>query len=94
MALLKIEEIAKIAGIDEDYVEPYGHLKAKIEPGEYEKIKDRPDGNLVLVTAITPTKAGEGKTTTSIALTEGFGKIGQKALLCAPRAFLRPGLWD
>src|SRR5574344_1097370 len=90
MALLKIEEIAKIAGIDEDYVEPYGHLKAKIEPGEYEKIKDRPDGQLVLVTAITPTKAGEGKTTTSIALTEGFGKIGQKAMLALREPSLGP----
>lgn len=90
MALLKIEDIAKIAGIDEEFVEPYGHLKAKIEPGEYEKLKDRPDGQLVLVTAITPTKAGEGKTTTSIALTEGFGKIDQKAMLALREPSLGP----
>jgi formate--tetrahydrofolate ligase len=61
---------------------PYGFYKAKIDTAINEKLVNKPDGKLVLVTAITPTKAGEGKTTTSIALTEGFGKIGQKALLC------------
>src|SRR5574344_1330139 len=82
MSLLKIGEIARTAGIDSDYVEPYGFYKAKIDTKINEKLVNKSDGKLVLVTAITPTKAGEGKTTTSIALTEGFGKIGQKALLC------------
>ena len=82
MELLPISEIAKKAGIPDEYVEPYGRYKAKIDNRLYDELKDKPDGKLVLVTAITPTKAGEGKTTTSIALTEGFGKIAQPALLC------------
>lgn len=90
MSLLKISEIAKKAGIDEEYVEPYGSYKAKIDMACFEKNKNNPNGKLVLVTAITPTKAGEGKTTTSIALTEGFGKIGQKALLCLREPSLGP----
>ncbi len=90
MPLKKITEIAEIAGIDEEYLEPYGKYKAKVDPKIMESLKDRPDGKLVLVTAITPTKAGEGKTTTSIALAEGFGKIGQKAMLCLREPSLGP----
>lgn len=90
MALLKIGEIARVANIPSDYVEPYGFYKAKIDTRINEKLVGKPDGKLVLVTAITPTKAGEGKTTTSIALTEGFGKIGQKALLCLREPALGP----
>src|SRR5574344_2738217 len=90
MSLLKIGEIARAAGISSDYVEPYGFYKAKIDTAINEKLANKPDGKLVLVTAITPTKAGEGKTTTSIALTEGFGKIGQKALLCLREPALGP----
>lgn len=90
MALLKINEIARKASIDSDYVEPYGFYKAKIDMAIYDKVKTRPDGKLVLVTAITPTKAGEGKTTTSIALAEGLGKIGQKAFLCLREPALGP----
>jgi len=90
MALETISEIAKKAGIDEKYVEPYGRYKAKIDTGIFKDLQDRPDGQLVLVTAITPTKAGEGKTTTSIALTEGFGKIGQKAMLALREPSLGP----
>src|SRR5574344_20440 len=90
MSLLKIGEIARTAGIDSDYVEPYGFYKAKIDTKINEKLVNKSDGKLVLVTAITPTKAGEGKTTTSIALTEGFGKIGQKALLCLREPALGP----
>ncbi len=90
MALAKINEIAKIAGIDEEYLEPYGKYKAKIDLSIMETLKDRPNGKLVLVTAITPTKAGEGKTTTSIGLAEGFGKIGQKAMLCLREPSLGP----
>ncbi len=90
MALKRINEIAKIAGISEKYVEPYGFYKAKITKEYYESIKTNSTGKLVLVTAITPTKAGEGKTTTSIALTEGLGKINQKAMLCLREPSLGP----
>jgi len=82
MNLLKIQEVAKKANIPEEYVEPYGFYKAKIDYSLYEKIKNNPTGKLILVTAITPTKAGEGKTTMSIALQEGFGKISTEAMLC------------
>ncbi|MCR4561780.1 MAG: formate--tetrahydrofolate ligase [Bacilli bacterium] len=90
MSLLKINEIAQKAGIPSDYLEPYGFYKAKIDTAYNEVLKNNPDGKLVLVTAITPTKAGEGKTTTSIALTEGFGQIGQKAMLCLREPALGP----
>ena len=90
MELERIEKIAATAGIDEEYVEPYGKYKAKIDSALAEKLKGEKDGKLVLVTAITPTKAGEGKTTTSIALAEGFGKIGQKAMLCLREPSLGP----
>lgn len=90
MALEKINEIAKKAHIDEEYLEPYGKYKAKIDLKIMDELKDKPNGKLVLVSAITPTKAGEGKTTTSIALTEGFGKIGQDALLCLREPSLGP----
>jgi formate--tetrahydrofolate ligase len=90
MNLLKINEIAASAGIPSEYVIPYGFYKAKIDTAINERLANKPDGKLVLVTAITPTKAGEGKTTTSIALTEGFGKIGQKALLCLREPALGP----
>ena len=90
MPLLPIYEIAKTAGIGEEYIEPYGKFKAKIDPALFESLKQQKDGKLVLVTAITPTKAGEGKTTTSIALAEGFGKIGQKAMLCLREPSLGP----
>ena len=86
MPLKPIQEIAKAAGIPEDALEPYGKYKAKISASFLREQRQKPKGKLVLVTAITPTKAGEGKTTTSIALAEGFGKIGQKAMLCLRRA--------
>jgi formate--tetrahydrofolate ligase len=90
MHLLDINEIAKKAGIPAEYVEPYGKFKAKVDMKYFDEIKDRPDGKLVLVTAITPTKAGEGKTTTSVALAEGFGQIGQEAMLCLREPSLGP----
>lgn len=90
MGLQPISEIAKKAHIEDEYLEPYGKYKAKIDLALMEKLKDKPNGKLVLVTAITPTKAGEGKTTTSIALAEGFGKIGQEALLCLREPSLGP----
>ncbi len=90
MSLLKISEIAKKAGIGEKYVEPYGFYKAKINPAIFEEIKNKQDGKLILVTAITPTKAGEGKTTTSISLLDGLNRIGEKALLCLREPAMGP----
>lgn len=88
--LLRINKIAEAAGIGEEYLIPYGFYKAKIDPRINELNKNNKDAKLILVTAITPTKAGEGKTTTSIALAEGFGKIGQKAMLCLREPALGP----
>ena len=85
-----IYKIAAKAGIDEKYVIPYGNDKCKIDLKINETLKDKKDGKLVLVTAITPTKAGEGKTTTSIALHDGFNKIGVKSMLCLREPSLGP----
>ena len=90
MALLKINEIAKKASIPEKYVEPYGFYKAKIDNNLYKDLESKENGKLVLVTAITPTKAGEGKTTMSIALQEGFGKIKESSMLCLRDPALGP----
>ena len=88
--LKNIYEITKKIGIEDEDVEPYGKYKAKISPSINEKVKDNKDGKLVLVTAITPTKSGEGKTTMSIALADGMARIGQKALLCLREPSLGP----
>ena len=85
-----IYEIAKKIGVKEDYVIPYGKDKAKIDLSILDEVKDNQDGKLVLVTAITPTKAGEGKTTTSIALHDGLAYIGEKSLLCLREPSLGP----
>lgn len=90
MELENIYEIAKKAGINEKYVEPYGKYKAKIDLSIMDELKDKPNGKLVLVTAITPTKAGEGKTTMSCALTEGLNKIGKSVMLCLREPSLGP----
>jgi formate--tetrahydrofolate ligase len=90
MALLKITEIAKQVGLGEDDIELYGKYKAKVNPHVFSSLKDKPNGKLVLVTAITPTKAGEGKTTISIGLAEGMAKIGKKAMLCLREPSLGP----
>lgn len=90
MNLKKINLIAKKVGIEESDLEYYGDLKAKIKPTIFEKVRNNPDGKLVLVTAITPTKAGEGKTTTSIALLDGLAKLNQKALLCLREPSMGP----
>ncbi len=90
MAIENIKKIAKKLGIDESYLELYGNYKAKINDDFYETIKNREDGKLILVTAITPTKSGEGKTTVSISLLDGLYKIKQKALLCLREPSLGP----
>ena len=78
---LKITEVAKAAGIDEKYLEQYGNYKAKVDYSLLKDRADKPDGKLILVTAITPTPAGEGKTTTSVGLTDGLRKIGKKSVV-------------
>lgn len=88
--LKNIYEITKKAGIADEFVEPYGKFKAKISPEINELVKNNKDGKLVLVTAITPTKAGEGKTTMAIALADGMARINQKALLCLREPSLGP----
>lgn len=86
----KITEIAKIAGIDEKYLEQYGNYKAKVDYSFLKENQDKPDGKLILVTAITPTPAGEGKTTTSVGLTDGLRKIGKKAVVALREPSLGP----
>ena len=75
--LRPIQEIAAAAGLEDAEVEPYGRYKAKIRLSVLDRLKDKPDGKIICVTAITPTKAGEGKTTTSVSLTQGMGAIGE-----------------
>src|SRR3954453_7266659 len=88
--LRPITEIAAAAGLLPEEIEPYGRYKAKIDLSVLERLPDRPDGKLIDVTAITPTKAGEGKTTTSVSLTQGLGHIGKNPVLCLREASLGP----
>ncbi|MGN0695751.1 MAG: formate--tetrahydrofolate ligase [Oscillospiraceae bacterium] len=88
--MLKITEIAAGLGISEDDIEPYGHYKAKVSEDLIQKTKNGPDGKLILVTAINPTPAGEGKTTVSIGLAEAMAKIGKKAVLALREPSLGP----
>jgi formate--tetrahydrofolate ligase len=89
-ALRPILDVAAEAGLLADEIEPYGRFKAKVDLTVLERLADRPDGKLVNVTAITPTPAGEGKTTTSVSLTQGLGKIGREPVLCLREASLGP----
>ncbi len=86
----KISEIAKELGISEDYLEPYGHYKAKVSEELFTKLKDKADGKLILVTAINPTPAGEGKTTISVGLAESMAKSGRNAILALREPSLGP----
>ena len=88
--LRPITEIASTAGIPEDVLEPFGRYRAKVDGSILERLADRPDGKLIITTAITPTKAGEGKTTTSISLTQGLGKIGKNVVLCLREPSMGP----
>ncbi|MBQ6494037.1 MAG: formate--tetrahydrofolate ligase [Erysipelotrichaceae bacterium] len=87
---LKITEIAKKAGIEEKYLELYGNYKAKVDYKLLNDLKDKKDGKLILVTAITPTPAGEGKTTTSVGLTDGLRKIGKNSIVALREPSLGP----
>ena len=85
-----IADIAATAGIDESYLEQYGRSKAKIDPQLLKDRAERPDGKLILVTAINPTPAGEGKTTTSVGLADGLRKIGKNAVAALREPSLGP----
>ena len=85
-----IYDIAKDLEIDEKYVEPYGKYKAKLDNELYNSLKDKKDGKLILVTAINPTPAGEGKTTTSVGLGQAMKKIGKKAIIALREPSLGP----
>ena len=88
--LQPIREVAASLGISEDDLELYGKYKAKLSSGFMNEIKDREDGKLVLVTAINPTPAGEGKTTTSIGLAQGLTKLGKKTVAALREPSLGP----
>ncbi|PWL94813.1 MAG: formate--tetrahydrofolate ligase [Clostridiales bacterium] len=86
----KITEIAEIAGVDDKYLEQYGNYKAKVDYSILKENGQKPDGKLILVTAITPTPAGEGKTTTSVGLADGLRKIGKNAIAALREPSLGP----
>ena len=88
--MLRITEVAKRYGIDEEFTEPYGHYKAKINLDFLETLKDKPDGKLIMVTAISPTPAGEGKTTTSIGLGDALNRLGKKTIICLREPSMGP----
>lgn len=85
-----INEIAASLGISSDEIDPYGHYKAKISDSVIERLKDKKDGKLILVTAVNPTPAGEGKTTVSIGLGEAMSQIGKKAIIALREPSLGP----
>jgi len=85
-----IQEIGDKLGIPSDHLLPYGHDKAKVSQDFINSVQDRPDGKLILVTAINPTPAGEGKTTTTVGLGDGLNAIGKKAAICIREASLGP----
>ena len=90
----KMQRIPRLAaeklGIAEDHLEPYGHYKAKVSLDYVDSLKDKPDGKLILVTAISPTPAGEGKTTTTVGLGDALNYIGKKAMICLREPSLGP----
>ena len=90
----KLRRITDLAqdrlGIPDEALEPYGHYKAKISLEYLDSLKSRPDGKLILVTAISPTPAGEGKTTTSVGLGDALNRIGKKTVICLREPSLGP----
>ena len=86
-----IAEVAKSRlGIAVENLDPYGHYKAKVSMDYIKSLKDKPDGKLILVSAISPTPAGEGKTTTTVGLTDALNHIGNRAMLCVREPSLGP----
>ncbi|HEX2140513.1 MAG TPA: formate--tetrahydrofolate ligase, partial [Woeseiaceae bacterium] len=88
--LLPIQEIGKKLGLSSDLLIPYGHDKAKLDYRVLENAGDRDDGKLILVTAVSPTPAGEGKTTTTVGLGDGLNHIGKNAVICLREPSLGP----
>lgn len=88
--MLPIGKVARSLDIDDDDLELYGKFKAKISPAAWNKVKSKPDGKLILVTAINPTPAGEGKTTTSVGLADAFHKMGKKVAVALREPSLGP----
>jgi formate--tetrahydrofolate ligase len=88
--LQPIEEIAAAIGLEPEEVEPYGRYKAKINLSAMDRLASRPPGRLICVAGVTPTRAGEGKTTTAVSLTQGLGAIGRKPVLCLREPSLGP----
>ena len=88
--MLPVGEIAAAAGIEDRYLEPYGRYKAKVDYRLLKDLKDRPDGRLILVTAINPTPAGEGKTTTTVGLADGMKRLGKKVMVALREPSLGP----
>ncbi|MEO0315008.1 MAG: hypothetical protein RI928_1464 [Pseudomonadota bacterium] len=86
----KVVDVAATLGIPEDSIEPYGHYKGKIALSYLESLKKKPDGKLILVTAISPTPAGEGKTTTTVGLGDALNRIGKKTVICLREPSLGP----
>ena len=86
----RITAIAQKLGIPEDQLVPYGHYKAKVSLDYVDSLAKKKDGKLILVTAISPTPAGEGKTTTTVGLGDALNKIGKNALICLREPSLGP----
>ncbi len=86
----RINRVAEKLGIPEEQLEPYGHYKAKISLDYLQSLQERPDGKLILVTAISPTPAGEGKTTTTVGLGDALNRIGKKTMICLREPSLGP----
>ncbi|MBU3694178.1 MAG: formate--tetrahydrofolate ligase [Rhodocyclaceae bacterium] len=86
----RITEVAATLGIPDDQLEPYGHYKAKVSLDYVDSLKDKPNGKLILVTAISPTPAGEGKTTTTVGLGDALNRIGKKTVICLREPSLGP----
>ena len=88
--LQPIDAIAEQSGLEESEYEPYGRYKAKVDLSVLDRMAGQPDGKLVCVTGMTPTKAGEGKTTTLVGLTQGLGVIGKRPVACLREPSLGP----
>src|SRR3954451_7023879 len=88
--LVPIEQIAESCGLEPDEIEPYGRFKAKVALDVLDRLAGRPDGKVVCVTGMTPTKAGEGKTTTLVGLPRGLGAIGRRPVACLREPSLGP----
>ena len=88
--MLPIGQVAENLGIPDEHLEPYGRYKAKVSLGFLAELRDRPDGKVILVTAVSPTPAGEGKTTTTVGLGDALNRIGHRAMICLREPALGP----